>query len=224
MKTKYWISGFPATFATNREKEWKDQIYKALSGKQYCGSSIGLEFIFNKDNFGKYQFDIDNLCEPVFAVLTSSLGWFSGKRTNIALWTARKRIGDEQGLLIYSIDSCPPEIANCSPLFDEVYDGKLPEKATDKVLPSWIDERIKEKFGQQFKPPKRCSVRLQFENMQYSIATISDGKVKPIIDCLYPIIGGDPGAPRDEIIDALVVERVSSSAQRKAVRITVWES
>ena len=164
------------------------------------------------------------MCEPVFAVLTSSLGWFSGKRINIEFWIARKRIADEQGLLIYSIDSCPPEIASSSPLFDEVYDGKLPEKATDKILPSWIDERIKEKFGQQFKPPKRCSVRLQFENMQYSIATISVGKVKPVIDCLYPIILGDPGMPRDDKIDTLIVERVSNNAQRPAVRITIWET
>jgi len=82
------------------------------------------------------------LCEPVFAVLTSSLGWFSGKRINIEFWIARKRIADEQGLLIYSIDSCPPEIASSSPLFDEVYDGKLPEKATDKILPSWIVKEL----------------------------------------------------------------------------------
>lgn len=100
MDVRYWIPGFPATFATSREKAWKNQIYQALSGKQFCGNRIGLEFVFTRDNYEKYQFDIDNLCEPVFAVLTSSLGWFSGKRKNIALWTARKRIGDEQGLLI----------------------------------------------------------------------------------------------------------------------------
>lgn len=218
MDVRYWIPGFPATFATSREKAWKNQIYQALSGKQFCGNRIGLEFVFTRDNYEKYQFDIDNLCEPVFAVLTSSLGWFSGKRKNIALWTARKRIGDEQGLLIRNIDSCPPEIASSSPLFDEVYDGALPAKATDDSMPLWI-----KKFG-RFKTLKRCSIRLQFENTPVSIATISSGKVKPVIDCLYPIIGGVSGAPHDEIIDMLIVERVCNSAQRPAVRITIWES
>jgi hypothetical protein len=120
--------------------------------------------------------------------------------------------------MIRNIDSCPPEIASSSPLFDEVYDGALPAKATDDSMPLWI-----KKFG-RFKTLKRCSIRLQFENTPVSIATISSGKVKPVIDCLYPIIGGVSGAPHDEIIDMLIVERVCNSAQRPAVRITIWES
>lgn len=69
MKCNYWISGFPATFATAREIIWKKQIFEALSGKAYDESSISLKFVFTKDHYERFQFDIDNLCEPVFAVL-----------------------------------------------------------------------------------------------------------------------------------------------------------
>ena len=217
MDCEYWISGFPATFATSREKVWKQQLYQALSGKQHYQSGIGLQFVFTKDNYERYQFDIDNLCEPVFAVLTSSLHWFSGVRRNIALWTAAKCIGNEQGLLIRSIDSSSFLTPVNMPLFDEVYDGALPSKATDNDMPLWIRG-----LG-QFKAEKKCSVRLKFENTPVSIATISTGKVKPIIDCLYPIIGGVPGAPNDEIIEMLTVERVGNNGKRPAVRITIWE-
>ncbi len=217
MSYKYWVSGFPATFATSREKIWKQQICQALSGKQHNDSSINLQFVFTKGNYEKYQFDIDNLCEPVFAVLTSSLRWFSGNRRNITLWTARKCIGTEQGLLVQSIDSDTLLTPSNNPLFDEVYDGILPTKATDDNMPTWIRG-----LG-QFKNMKKCSVRLQFENIPVSIATISSGKVKPIIDCLYPIIGGVPGAPNDEIIEMLTVERVSNNNKTSSIRVTIWE-
>ena len=218
MDCKYWVNGFPATFATSREKIWKQQIYQALVGKQYDDNKVNLHFVFSKDNYDKYQYDIDNLCEPVFAVLTSSLRWFSGKRGNITLWTASKCTGKEQGLLIRNIDSDTALTPSSVPLFDEVYDGVLPKKATDDKIPSWI-----KRLG-QFNVVNACAIRLSFENTPVSIATISSGKVKPIIDCLYPIIGGVPGAPNDEIIEMLTVERVSNSTNKPAVRITIWES
>ncbi len=218
MDCAYWINGFPATFATSREKIWKIQLFKALSDKQYSDNSIDLKFTFTEENYNKHQFDIDNLCEPVFAVLTNPLGWFSGKRTNIELWTARKCIGKNQGLLIQNINSGTQLAPNTIPLFDKVYNGLLPNKATDGAIPLWISS-----FG-QFKPIKKCSVRLRFENTPVSIATISSGKVKPIIDCLYPIIGGLPGAPKDEIIEMLTVERISNNTHISAVRITIWEN
>jgi hypothetical protein len=217
MDWEYWVSGFPATFATSREKVWKQQLCHALPQAQHYESSISLQFVFTKDNYEKYQFDIDNLCEPVFAVLTSSLHWFSGARRNISLWTATKYIGNEQGLLIRSINSSLPLTPDKTPLFDEVYYGALPTRATDNDIPLWIMG-----LG-QFKAPKKCSVRLVFENTPLSIATISTGKVKPIIDCLYPIIGGAQGTPKDEIIETLTVERVSSNGKKPALRITIWE-
>ncbi len=84
-------------------------------------------------------------------------------------------------------------------------------------MPIWINELGK------FKTIKKCSMRLRFENYPVSIATISSGKVKPIIDCLYPIIGGIPRAPNDEIIEMLTVERVNNNTERSAIRITIWE-
>ena len=216
MSYKYWVSGFPATFATTREKVWKQQIRQTLSGKEYYGNSVGLKFVFSERNYEKFKFDIDNLCEPIFSVLTSSLHWFSGSRKNITLWTARKCIGKEQGLLIRNIGPNTLLMPSSPPLFDEVYEGVLPTNATEEAIPSWIIG-----LG-QFKVTKKCSVRLIFEKTSVSIATISSGKVKPIIDCLYPIIGGDPGKPKDEIIEWLTVERVSNSRKRAAVRITIW--
>ena len=218
MKCNYWISGFPATFATAREIIWKKQIFEALSGKAYDESSISLKFVFTKDHYERFQFDIDNLCEPVFAVLTTSLGWFSGKRRNITRWTARKCIGQEQGLLISAIDADTPSLPSGIPIFDEVYEGVLPNSATDPEIPLWMAG-----LG-QFKRADRLSLRLIFQNTPLSIATISSGKVKPIIDCLYPIIGGVPGAPKDEIIEMLTGERESRSAKKPSIRIAIRES
>ncbi len=158
------------------------------------------------------------ICEPVFAVLTTSLGWFSGRRTNISLWTARKYIGDAQGLLINTIAAESALTPSSIPIFDEVYDGVLPNRATDTAIPLWI-----ESLG-QFNIENKCSIWLIFENKRINIANISNGKVKPIIDCLYPIIGGFPGAPKDHIIEMLTVEKVSSNTERSSVRITIWES
>lgn len=216
MSSEYWIGGFPATYSTGREKPWKQRLNQALSGKQYHENTIDLQFVFTKDNYEKRPYDIDNLCEPVSAVLTSSLRWFSGSRRNISLWTARKHIGKEQGLLIRDTNSSILTPSNM-PLFNEVYGGALPTRATDDGLPLWIKN-----LG-EFKVGKKCSVRLTFQNMPVNIADISTGNVKSIIDCLYPILGGGPKAPNDRIIEMLTVERVSSNDEMPGVRIAVWE-
>ncbi|QAT39091.1 hypothetical protein [Clostridium sp. JN-9] len=218
MSKEYWIKGKPATFATSREKPWKEEIINTLGNKKNNFEAIEFEFIFNDDNFKKYEFDIDNLCEPVFAVLTTTLGWFYGKRINIKYWKAKKRIGDIEGLYIREIDKNTVSLPNTIPIFDAIFKGKFPNKATDEAIPKWIKE-----ISEFKKANNKCTIHLQFGSKNLSIATISNGKVKPIIDCLYPIIGGNAGAPEDEKVETIIVEKQIENLEDNMVKVTIWE-
>jgi hypothetical protein len=78
-------------------------------------------------------------------------------------------------------------------------------------------------FSRFQKVNNACTIHIQFGSKNLSIATISDGKVKPVIDCLYPIIGGSAGAPEDEKIEAIVVEKQIENLEDDMVKITIWE-
>ena len=62
-----------------------------------------------------------------------------------------------------------------------------------------------------------------FGAQKLSIASLSDGKVKHIIDCLYPLIGGKKGAPEDHRIVELYVVKSVPGLNNDQVQITIWE-
>ncbi len=218
-KTKeYWVPGRPATFATNHEVPWKGKIKEHIGSEINTYNSVEIEFKITKANIEKYAFDIDNLCEPVFAVLTSQLGWFGSKRANINSWRAIKTQNEIEGMILKDVRSIGFIKPEYPAVFDAVYQGKFPNKATEVLMPEWI------KSHSGFKGVnKQCAIRLLFGTKTLSIATISSGKVKPIIDCLYPILGGLCGAPDDHKITELYVEKSVEELTEDQVRITIWE-
>lgn len=218
MQKEFWVQGRPATFATNHELPWKENIRNTLKTEINQHSSVHMKFHISKDNITKCAFDLDNLCEPVFAVLTTQLGWFNSKRINVKSWMATKEEGDTDGMILKCVNDIDFTRNVERAIFDGIYEGKLPNRATETEIPEWMNT-----YSNIMRVKKRCAVSLLFGKENLSIATISSGKVKPIIDCLYPVLGGLPGSPDDHRIMELYVNKAIEGLKENQVRITIWE-
>jgi hypothetical protein len=217
------VPGIPATFATKGEIPWRKALecsicsIPTLSNENF---GFDLKFILPTLAPNNQPLDIDNLCEPVFSVLINKLGWFGGKRPNIKWWRAMKICGQPSGLQLSAETRIPLEMTRLfeNLLFDGVYEGELPRRATDNQIPSWINS-LKE-----FESPQnsdRFVIHLQFGGLKLNIGNIATGEVKSIIDCLYPVIGGLKGKPEDWRVDVLQVEKGATNLN-DSVRISIW--
>lgn len=199
------VKGEPASFATAREKIWKQVLNSTISpykGKHmYTG--IALKFILLEDKFT----DLDNLVEPVLAVLVGKKKYFSGRRPNIQWWYAEKTTDRQTGVKL--------ELSNSVPcikgwgIFSGAYTGLFPKSATSEELPQWLiaqgfQKRIHQTFGIHLVFPQKVN-----------IGDIATGVVKSTIDCLWPVIGGKPGAPEDWRIVEILVEKSPYCAENR---------
>jgi hypothetical protein len=220
---EFWVEGVPATFATEGEKSWKGCLLNTITSHNNVDCS-GLELKFYLPTLAPngHPLDVDNLCEPVFSVLIGRLGWFQGKRPNLQWWCASKEESNSAGLRIIQRKATPLdwEAKLGEPIFDAIYNGDLPRKATDPRVPEWIaDLRLI-----QPKDAGRFTLRLMFSTQKLNIGEIADGRVKNLIDCLYPIVGGSSGNPDDWRIDSVLVQKGVSSLPQESVRVSVWRS
>ncbi len=68
-------------------------------------------------------------------------------------------------------------------IYSEVYSGNLPKSATDIGFISWIKENYTHiKINSSF------YLKIEFNSSSVNLGDIATGKVKSIIDCLYPIM------------------------------------
>jgi len=199
----FFIKGEPATFATTSEKVWKQILASAIPLCQGVNkySGIALRFTLSSSTHNSQPFDLDNLVEPVFSVIIGEKGYFSGKRTNLLWWYAKKNIGTPAGVEIELSGGSPLIRIKGTEIFKGEYAGELPKSATSEALSSWLisqgfRERRHERYGIHLIFPERIN-----------IGEIATGAVKATIDCLWPVIGGKPGAPEDWRIEELMVER-----------------
>ena len=199
----YWIPGEPATFATKKEEKWKKVLESELTGiiSREC-KGVSLDFVLSTLAPNGHPLDIDNLCEPVFSVLCGKLGWFAG-RPNIKYWSACKSVGTSTGVYIkvsnfeFNMDK------HLTVVFDSVYSGVLPKKATDINFIKWVEQKVATDMQRR----ERYSMKIEFGGLAVNIGEIATGKVKSIIDCMVPVLGGKCGAPEDWRIDRLAVSR-----------------
>ena len=217
MPDRLWIKGRPATFATKAEQPWKEQILAQMEGALHQTDSLDLEFRLPESMFLMDGYDLDNLCEPVFTVLTSKMGWYGRKQTNIRSWRAVKKSDTDSGLWVKQVQDVDVSIDPSSVVFDAKYDGRLPKRARDPEIPDWLF-----KLGEVPKVHGVCGLALIFVNINLSIASLSDGLVKHVIDCLYPVLGGRIGYPADHKITELIVKREKTDENVRYVRIVVW--
>lgn len=209
MTEEYWIPGEPATFATSGEKPWRQRIAETLAGTRVSATGLSLKFVLPSSDIWKLKADLDNFCEPVLSVLINRLGWIGGQRPNLDWWHAEKRIGEPTGLLVSTeLEGPSHRIAKASTvIFDGRYTGKLPKSATEAGIPEWIDS-LGRRRAHRLGPIGLC---LEFADRRINLGDIATGPVKSVIDCLYPIVGGQERAPEDWRINYLLVTRRPSS-------------
>ena len=218
MSFQYWITGRPATFATRSEAPWKEKIISQIGNRKNENNSLELEFNILNENYEQKGFDIDNLCDPVFTALTSKLGWYNGSQVNIISYRAIKIKGGIEGMVLKDIEKIDFAIEKATVQFDEIFKGSFPKNARDPQIPDWLSQ-----FNNLKNIKGECGLALRFGTKKRSIASISDGIVKHIIDCMYPIFGGKPGAPDDHLISDLYVQKSVDGLSENEVRITVYQ-
>ncbi|MGI6670537.1 MAG: hypothetical protein ACOX58_03035 [Christensenellales bacterium] len=213
-----WIPGTPASFATRSEKTWKEQLLTCLSHSKYYHSSLELKFVLPETSLVYKGHDLDNLCDPVFSVLASSLGWFEGKQSNIDGWQAVKTIGNNTGLELRQVRRIEEKIPEKAIIFSDCYYGKIPHGALDPEIPRWL-----QKFDKLETSSNNIGISLVFVNHRRSIASLSDGMVKHVIDCLYPLYGGIGGRPNDHLISNLTIKRIQVPGIQQHIKVIMWD-
>jgi len=214
------VTGYPATFATAREKAWKSDLRSQLCAPAMAGAERGVALHFNVLALApnNQPLDVDNLCEPVFSVLVGRLGWFGSSRGNVWWWSASKREGGPHGCAISISDARSAQLPSDPPALQGVYRGILPRNARAPEVAAWASRLV----SGATEIPSRCIVHLAFGSSTVNIANISTGVVKSFVDCLYPILGGRAGAPEDYRVSQLIVEKGAAGLAPDEVRARFW--
>ena len=216
--SKAWISGRPAPFATTGEGPWKQAIAAQMprpSGEHAAG--MVLEFTLPDRPVWPAQPDLDNLCEPVFSTVINRLGWFGGSRPNLNWYLATKRPGSELGAQIVVQATAAPDIPAVlrGPVFAAIWPGPLPLSAREVGFADWVRRQ------ETPLPPGPLAVALEFGGSQLNIGEVATGRIKNVIDCLQPILGGPFGNPDDHRIVLLLVVKGTSGLADGAVSVSV---
>lgn len=214
-----FVPGVPAPFATAGERSWRDAIASQLVGTapSLRATEIALDFTIRGSAGYPDGPDLDNLCEPIFSVVVNRLGWFGGRRSAIQAFRATKRVGEPTGCRIRVIERRDdiPTVGR-RVLLSRTWPGALPRNARDPAVATWVRASMLGAAG----PGTRLGVRLSFE-APTNLGDIATGRVKNVIDCLYPILGGSSGAPQDSRI--VSIEARNGSGTRGAVQVDVFE-
>ncbi len=219
---EFWIAGEPATFATKRERPWKEAIRQAVPDGEACCQSGGmlLDFQVQSRQRGNQPFDIDNMCEPVFSAMINQLGWLGGRRPNLMWFRARRLLKAPAGCAARLEQGDAPEFQpdGYRLAFRDVYVAPLPKSGTAPELPAWLTELP----GVPSATNESVSIKLSFAGTKMNLGDIATGTVKSTIDCLYPLLGGTAGAPDDWKVNALQCEKGAAGAPAEGVLIEVW--
>lgn len=92
----------------------------------------------------------------------------------------------------------------------------MPDSARSPELADWVSARLP---GER---SERYTLHLKFGNPRINIGDIATGTVKSVIDCLYPLLGGTPGAPEDWRIESLYVAKSLADVPENSVAIALW--
>ena len=217
------ISGRPATFATAGEKPWKAAIEQQAPRPNPGVQERGMELAFELPSLAPngVPLDLDNLCEPVFSSLVNRLGWFAGRRPNLAWWHATKQAAERSGCEVRISNEGPLQPAPRSKGFAGTYVGPLPRSARAEEVAEWARRVLGGQDALDDGADLACF--LGFGSPRVNIGDISTGPVKSVIDCLYPVLGGRVGAPADWRIQELFVCKGLAAAGENGVLIRVWQ-
>lgn len=218
MSDTIWVEGRPATFATRGEPAWKDSIALKIGNRGGANNALEMDFHIHERYLTLTGFDLDNLCDPVFTVLASRLQWFGGRQSSITGWTAGKSYGLKEGVLLNNPERISLDVALDRIIFDSVYQGVFPKSALDPEIPAW--------FNAMASVPRvsgPCGLALLFGPAKLSIASLSGGVVKHVMDCLFSILGGKPGTPHDHLVYEMRVAKNCSLLLAHEIRIVLYK-
>ena len=196
-----FVSGRPAPFATAGERPWKDALAAQLrtATPDRAAGFIELDFAVAPAVGYARGADLDNFCEPVFSVVANRIGWFGGSRPNIRAFRARKRLADETGCrILITANRWDGTWVDGIELLNDVAPGLLPMSARDEPFAGWVAGTMVRPAGLT----KDVGVELRFPG-PINLGDIATGRIKNIIDCLYPVLGGAPGKPNDARVTVL---------------------
>jgi len=217
---RFSCEGEPAPFATRGEALWKDTLRRCINealGSVTSFTGVILRFRVSALKRNGHPFDLDNLAEPVFAVLINEKGYFGGKRPNIKWWKAERVISSSPGVEIILSDKMPSFAISGEKVFEGHYRGELPKSARDEAFAEWVKSLFKaQPFGERF------AVYLTLPE-RVNLGDISTGPVKHVLDNLYPVFGGKAGSPEDWKIERLFVEKNSLLTEGVKIVITIKE-
>ena len=215
-----FVPGMPASFATSGERAWKDAITVQLRGTSpdARGRYLSLDFSVAPTIGYPAGPDLDNLCEPDFSVVVNRLGWFSGSRPKVQGFRARKRVATPTGCRVRITEE---PFASMSMVGDTLLDGAmagpLPTSARDAAFIRWV-------LATMVRPASAgtsVGVDVRFAG-PINLGDIATGRLKNIIDCLQPVLGGRVGAPDDSRVTVLEATRMAGDVDG-AVRVRVVE-
>lgn len=210
------ILGEPATYSSAGERPWKASIHTALSARQIQTPlrELTLDFTVASNTRRGQRFDLDNMCDPVFAVLGKA-GWLDGGRPGVARWFASKTLGTAPGVTIRAV---VPDAGHFD-LEGPIYMGPLPQNGTDSTFAAWIAQSMPAlaRFNWQGGP---IGVGFSFGASALNVADTA--RIKSLIDGLWPLIGGKAGAPDDGKVEELFVERGAAGLKPNELQVAVW--
>jgi hypothetical protein len=193
-----FVPGEPVLFMGRSEAVWKKRVQDAVVGKL---SRPRLEFTVASFLRNGNRFDLDNLAKPVLAVVAPDAQ---------SIWV-KVRQGSEPGVHI-SEAAPPPPVA----VERRVSIPQPPTRSKKRV------ETIPELVGaNQIGQDEPLGIYLAFSGDDVAVSDCGfEGPIKPLIDSMWPILGGKAGSPADHRIRELRVVRAGSG--RLGVDVSVW--
>jgi len=194
-----FVAGEPALLLTRGESDWRQLV-------RDCGV-VGLErprlrFLVSAWRRRGHRFDLDNLVDPVLAVVAAP----APQRRS--LW-ATVELGTQPGVEISELE--PPAVPAEA---TTVHLANAPQRSVRTL------ERLVELVEHApIATDEPCGCALTLGRDTRGLVFGFEGPIKPTIDALWPLLGGTPHAPEDHRIHDL---RVTADATVTGVSVALW--
>jgi hypothetical protein len=201
------IRGSPVGYSSGAPEQcWKAEIKAAVpeAPAAHPGSGMFADFHVPAPSAHAPGFDLDNLLDPVLSAVVNGRGWFGRRRPNLRWLAARKQVASPPGLSL-AVRDTPPRLWRRSEVttgLDSVYRGDLPGARTVREYAVWVEYHRVNRL-----PRGQIGVSLDIADERVNLGDVATGKIKILIDGLWPVLGGHRGAPDDGRIAALIVRK-----------------
>jgi len=204
------------------ERAWKAQIMSAVpvAPVTHAGGGLFADFRIAPPTAKSPGYDLDNLLDPMFSVMINSRGWFGGRRPNLRWVAARKKAAGETGVYLAVLED-PPDLwveSRVEVGLDNVYHDHLPNLAAVADYTTWVQRHMVRRL-----PSGPVGIEIDFADNHVNLGDVGTGRAKVLIDGMWPVLGGQRGAPDDRRVAALILRKgiadLGGTMAIKAVRL-----